>query len=200
MEASNADVQDTLRLTPQQVRSIFEALDRRDAMAGEGQDRRAHARRAFSALHPVPFEVAEAGGSTAKHLVIPRELSASGMSVLHGMFVHPGTRCSVMLPSSNGGQARMEGTVKRCRLVAGRVHEIGIKFEIQRTGDAGAASAGSANSAPLGALVNTEDKEARELISLLAAMLSEQAKRNEPGANLQSLVRELSKECARLAA
>ncbi len=199
MASPNAEAQDTLRLTPSQIRSIFDSLDQRDTLAEGGRDRREHTRRTFSALRSVPFEVSEAGAPAAKYLVVPRELSASGMSLLHGMFVHPGTRCAVVLPANNGGQARMEGVVKRCRLVAGRVHEIGIKFEIQRSGES-ESHGGAANGASLRTLVNTEDKKTRELISLLAAMLSEQAKSNDPGVNLQSLVREISKESAKLAA
>lgn len=197
MEIASTSAQDTMRLTPQQVRSIFEALDRREAGGGDGKDRRKHERKSFSALKPVPFEVHEQGRPANKFLVIPRDLSASGISVLHGVFLSPGTRCTIVLTSANNGEIRVPGVVMRCQHIAGRVHEVGIKFEAAQ--DQSTQPVSGANWAAKSHSVEMDEKSARELIVILAQMLSEQAQVGSPGANLRSLMQEMNKEILKLA-
>lgn len=192
MDTSNAQPQETLRLTPQQMQSIFEALDQEEAGNAIGKEQRRHARRPFAGLASVPMEVLEPGTPVARFLVIPHNLSAGGISVLHGVFVRPGTRCAVTLAAAHCGAMRMEGVVVRCRLITGRVHELGIKFETQRP------AGSNVESRPASGAQSDEEKKTREIIAILATMLAEQVRSSLPGVDLKSLLRELSKECSRL--
>jgi hypothetical protein len=58
-----------------------------------------------------------------------RNISRSGVGVLLGAFVHPGTQCDIELPRADGGKQTVFGIVQWCRLIQGIVHELGIKFE-----------------------------------------------------------------------
>lgn len=192
MDTPQVQPQETLRLTPQQMKSIFEALDREEAGKTLGKEQRKNARRSFAGLASVPMEVHEPGAPVARFLVIPHNLSSGGISVLHGVFVRPGTRCAVTLAAAHCGAMRMEGVVVRCRLITGRVHELGIKFETQRPAGA------NVESGPVSAVKGDEEKKTREIVAILATMLAEQVRSSLPGVDLKSLLRELSKECSKL--
>lgn len=58
-----------------------------------------------------------------------RNLSRSGMSVLHSSFVYPGTACVICLPHPTRGEAAVRAKVARCVHRAGVVHEVGLTFE-----------------------------------------------------------------------
>ncbi len=62
-------------------------------------------------------------------LAVPRNISTGGISLLYGGFLHQGTACEVMLRSVGGATEPVRGTVRRCRHVSGRFHELGIEFE-----------------------------------------------------------------------
>ena len=63
------------------------------------------------------------------HAVIPRNISRMGMSLLHGKFVYDGTPCVAGLKALDGQLVPVRGKVAWCRLITGRIHEIGIRFE-----------------------------------------------------------------------
>ncbi len=69
------------------------------------------------------------GGSLATIRVACRNLSRTGMSVLHGAYVHPGTACTVLVPHPGPGAAPLEGRVVRCTHRSGLIHEVGIRFD-----------------------------------------------------------------------
>jgi len=60
-----------------------------------------------------------------------RNLSRSGMSVLHNTYMYPGTQCSVMLPHPVRGGVPVSARVARCIHRAGVVHEVGLIFASQ---------------------------------------------------------------------
>jgi len=62
-------------------------------------------------------------------LTISRNVSATGISILHCGFVYPNTPCTLAIPTLWGEVEKIEARVKRCRLVQGRVHELGIEFD-----------------------------------------------------------------------
>ncbi|MCI0574227.1 MAG: response regulator, partial [Myxococcaceae bacterium] len=57
-----------------------------------------------------------------------RNLSSGGVALLHSSFMHPGTRCEVVLVHPERGPVAIEGTVVRCQHRKGVVHEIGVQF------------------------------------------------------------------------
>ncbi|MEK6676056.1 MAG: response regulator [Planctomycetota bacterium] len=70
------------------------------------------------------------GDATFVPFLVPsRDLSAEGMSFLHGGFVHVGARCQVQLISAYGTWTNMLGSIVRCRYLEGGVHEVGVRFD-----------------------------------------------------------------------
>ncbi len=69
------------------------------------------------------------GGSSAAVRVACRNISRAGMSVLHSTFVHPGTRCSVLIPGQDERPVAVRGIVARCTHRSGVIHEVGIRFD-----------------------------------------------------------------------
>jgi hypothetical protein len=63
-----------------------------------------------------------------RYRAIPIDLSATGLGFLHGMFLHPGTVCDIMLMTLSGHTETVRGVVARCELARGRVHKVGLKF------------------------------------------------------------------------
>lgn len=70
------------------------------------------------------------GGSLVTIRVACRNLSRTGMSVLHGAYIHPGTPCTVLVPHPGAlGAAPVEGRVMRCTHRSGMIHEVGVRFD-----------------------------------------------------------------------
>ncbi len=63
-----------------------------------------------------------------RYRVIPMNLSETGFGFLHGMFLHPGTPCDMMLMALSGSIEIVRGKVVRCELVRGKVHQVGLQF------------------------------------------------------------------------
>lgn len=62
-------------------------------------------------------------------LVPTRDISATGLSFLHGGFVHVGTRCTVQLITMHGTWNEVPAVVVRCQYVEGGVHEVAVRFD-----------------------------------------------------------------------
>jgi len=66
--------------------------------------------------------------SPKKHSVTPRNLSERGIAFLHGGFVHLNSKVTVQLITLHGTWHDVEGVVATCRLVRGKLHELGVRF------------------------------------------------------------------------
>jgi CheY-like chemotaxis protein len=118
---------DTLRLT-QRDRKLLT----RDPVAQstfKGADLRARTRHPFQRESGLMVQIQHPGGTVAQFLVQPRDLSSEGMCFLHGGFLYNSTRCIVLMPNAEGKMTSVSGQVVRCRLLFGRVHEIGMHFD-----------------------------------------------------------------------
>ena len=119
---------DSLRLSPAQVRELHNGLDRL-RRADVERELRDNDRFSYRPAEPVGVEIVHPGGSVMRFAVQPRDLSSSGMGFLHGGFIHPGSTCSVELSDKEDKPILARGTVARCRMIKGRVHEVGIAFD-----------------------------------------------------------------------
>lgn len=116
----------SLKLSPAEIRKVMDALNRRGGTAPNGRQRRMR----------VPFEnpnvvieCDDGSSNRVRYQVIARNLSTCGIAFIHGQFMHAGRRCTVEIPTLESGPPfRVEGRVERCRLIAGRVHELSIVF------------------------------------------------------------------------
>jgi len=126
--SSSTNVQDILWLKPQEAAEILRAIEAR-AKDAVGQERRKSPRVPYRATPRVAviIESEEIGKRT--FALIPRNISRTGMSLLHGKFVYDGTPCVAGLKALDGQLVPVRGKVMWCRLIAGRIHEIGIQFE-----------------------------------------------------------------------
>ncbi|MEM1207729.1 MAG: response regulator [Planctomycetota bacterium] len=120
---------DTLRLSPRQIESLLDELQQPRFTDSAGHANRESERFFFTELSGVPLDIVHPGGSDARFSVIPTDLSATGMGLLHGGFLHRGTPVVATLSDMQGSQRRIEGHVTQCLLHSGRVHRIGVVFD-----------------------------------------------------------------------
>ncbi|MCP3902641.1 MAG: response regulator [Planctomycetes bacterium] len=111
-------------------REYEEVLSQMEARCGymPGKDGRIAERFEFP-VADIPIKVEHPDGGTASFLVFGRNISRSGMSVLHGGYLHPGSTCHIVLARVKEGPLVVRGEVRHCRLFAGSCHELGIRFE-----------------------------------------------------------------------
>jgi hypothetical protein len=57
------------------------------------------------------------------------DLSNSGLGFLHGVFVHSGTPCDILLTDVDGRTEIVHARVARCQVARGTVHQVGVRFD-----------------------------------------------------------------------
>lgn len=118
---------DALKMSDQDHQQLLSELDR--GATTVGRDKRRSKRIPYRGVRGLVLQVTHPGGTTVRFLVKPRNISKSGLSVLHGGFIHPGTPCATPLRNLRGQSTVIRGEVVSCRHIRGRVHEIGIRFD-----------------------------------------------------------------------
>lgn len=113
----------TLNLRGRALEALFDLLDADERPRSDRRFVRWQFRR-----ESIEIKLIQTGGTTVFR-VATRDLSRGGMSVLHNHFIHPQTRCEVLLPLPGGGVATAKGWVIRCTHRDGVVHEAGIRFD-----------------------------------------------------------------------
>jgi len=116
----------TIRLGDERIAEILDELDRNDASIESGRQMQRYPYR----VRALVVHMQQPGFPTPVPFLVPgRNISATGSSFLHGGFVHPGTRCLLQVITTGGTWTNAGGTVVRCRLVHGNVHEVGVQFD-----------------------------------------------------------------------
>lgn len=91
-----------------------------------------HPQRAFIrwAFHKAALrvEMRQPSGTISDLHYACRNVSGTGLCLLHNSYVHEGTTCTVHMPTLAGGTSPIPGKIVRCRHVRGLVHELGVKF------------------------------------------------------------------------
>lgn len=118
-----------LRLSPEDyVRLLREA--RRPERSDPGGEHERAPRSAFGAQRTIIVALRPpGGGALSVHRVTPVNMSLTGLAFIHGAFVEDGTECSAIINDVEGLPCQIRGEVTRSRVLSGRAHEIGIKFE-----------------------------------------------------------------------
>lgn len=119
---------DALRMTDQDHEALVAELDR-SSTNSSGRDKRRSKRLPYKNVRGLTLELTHPGGSTVRFVVKPRNISRTGLSVLHGGFIHTGTPCIVPLRSLTGKTTLVGAKVVMCRHIRGRVHELGMVFD-----------------------------------------------------------------------
>lgn len=117
-----------IREDKSRIRAVLSELDRHTPAGRTGVSRRKYKRFNYRASD-IPMVLVMPGGGVGRFLVSARNLSAGGMSFVHGCFVHPESRCRFMLVPSAGEKMTVGGVVRSCRLLSGRLHEVNVQFD-----------------------------------------------------------------------
>ncbi|GJM18691.1 MAG: hypothetical protein DHS20C14_09040 [Phycisphaeraceae bacterium] len=117
----------TINATERDLVRLFDTFAAEGTAQG-GSVHRLHARWPF-ARTSVNATIIHPGGSANELSFACRNLSRTGIGLLHSAFVHPGSRMSVKLPRPDGSVATIHGVVARCEHRHGVIHEVGIRFD-----------------------------------------------------------------------
>ncbi len=115
-----------LRLDDATQRAVYQRLSEIEARGGGTRELE---RFRYTVPEGLDVVFEHPGGTNVKVTVASRDIAACGLSVLHGGFVYPQTRCTVRLKARDGEFVLVSGRVVRCRCISGRVHEVGVKFD-----------------------------------------------------------------------
>ena len=122
----DAEFTNHLHLNSAEQNRLLCRLDQGSA-AGKSAERRRHKRCEYRA-EEIAMIVQHPGGGSGRFLVCARNISASGLSFIHGGYLHPGTECRFLLHRADGSPMALSGEVIHCRHVGGHHHELGIRF------------------------------------------------------------------------
>lgn len=118
---------DTLRLSEKDVASLLSQIESQTPVY-DGSDRRHNRRRRYKKVLRIIVRVAHPGGSDMTFAVRTRDLSGMGVGFFHGSFLYPGTPSTIILPALDGRMIAVSGAIVRCRLLSGKLHEVGVEF------------------------------------------------------------------------
>ncbi|MEE8153376.1 MAG: response regulator [Phycisphaerales bacterium] len=121
-----AEFTNHLHLNSAEQSRLLCRLDQR-SVAGKSAERRRHKRCEYRA-EEIAMIVQHPGGGSGRFLVCARNISASGLSLIHGGYLHPGTECRLLLARADGSPMALSGEVIHCRHIGGHHHELGIRF------------------------------------------------------------------------
>jgi hypothetical protein len=122
------DVRDLLRLSPRRVRALLQRLQEETDASGD-RDRRRSPRIQYSDVSILVVRLRdEPGQRDIYYAMVPRNISSGGVALLHGQFVYPRTSCVIHIPTFDGRIVTVRGSTVHCRMVEGRVHELGVAF------------------------------------------------------------------------
>ncbi len=121
-------IQDILRLSSRQTAEVIQWMDQR-AVARIDEDRRQAPRLAYQHVSRLCVLLENEHKGKRTYALAPRNLGRHGISLLHGKFVYGGTNCVVGLQADDGQVVPVRGKVIWCRLITGRVHELGVRFD-----------------------------------------------------------------------
>lgn len=125
----------TVSLTDAQLSDLFDAAAQQAGVSGiageerERPERRSPTERLAFRHRDIGLVVEHPGGGVGSYYICTRNLTSEGVGVVHGGYLHRGTRCKVLLPTIWGGEEPIRGRVSWCRLLSGMIHEAGIHFD-----------------------------------------------------------------------
>ena len=122
----------TVNITDAQLNEIYESAAHRAGVTGDEEERpeRREAAERLSFRHrDIALIVEHPGGGIGSYHICTRNLTPQGVSVVHGGYLHRGTRAKILLPTIWGGEEAIRGRVLWCRVLSGMIHEAGVRFE-----------------------------------------------------------------------
>ncbi|MBX3373352.1 MAG: PilZ domain-containing protein [Phycisphaeraceae bacterium] len=118
-----------LRLGANEISDVLGGLE--SAAIDSTRSRRRHRRYPYR-RPTIEVDLRQPGdASSRRYEMTPRNLSARGISILHGAFSHIGARVLVHLQSLAEDCRPVEGTIRSCRYVRVGVYELGVEFDTE---------------------------------------------------------------------
>lgn len=124
---SDATCINSLRLSAGELDTIIAALEREQPGSSPKSKRRA--RRWSAQAKKIILTTMDAGGSPKHFSVLARNLSSGGLAVLHGGFIHKGSKCYITLRGIDGKPRTLGATIVRCNHLQKHLHDLGVKFD-----------------------------------------------------------------------
>lgn len=122
MAAQQTPIQ-RLRLGRALLEELVETVDRTDAgYAGRRDALRRPVNRPAVLIQGAPGEVA------SRHEVYIRNVSTSGASVLHTVFLQAQLECTLVMVSDERKPISVPASVVRCNHISGHMHDVGLRF------------------------------------------------------------------------
>lgn len=113
-----------LRLSEEELKAIGRAKAN-----PPGSEKRQHRRVQVPDAFPLLMQLHQSSQSDTVCTLVAKDLSSQGVGFFHASYVHPGTPAKFIMKSRDGEPMALDGTICRCRHIAGRVHELGALFE-----------------------------------------------------------------------
>ncbi len=122
-------LQDLLRITPEEAIQILGRLEG-ETRQSPIPDRRGARRFNYQHVPRIVVHLQDGRyGLENYFIMVPRNISETGIGLLHGQFIYPQTVCTIHHKTLGGKLAGVKGRVVYCRHVLGRVHEVGVQFD-----------------------------------------------------------------------
>lgn len=119
----------TLRMHGPALQRLLDELDAAaDQASSSASSKRDYRRWSLRGVPDIQVDIHQPGGTLTSLRYVCRDLSGSGVGILHNAFIYPGSRCIVHIAVSGKRTTAVPGVVSRCRLTGKGIHEIGIKF------------------------------------------------------------------------
>lgn len=117
----------TVRLNSVELEALLDSLDEQ-AKSTKAAEKRAHKRFRFRRERCV-IHIQQPGDAADMAFLCPtRDISAEGMSFLHGGYVHIGSNCAIYFGGKNSAGNGVCGRVVRCTYVGSGLYDVGVLF------------------------------------------------------------------------
>lgn len=126
----NNDVIDSLRINDAQWHALLDELDREASVVSGAQSGRRDERLPYRNLSILLVTMQFQDGHRQRFRVRTHNISKSGLAFLHGNFVYVGTRAELVLVHRVEGVKKLYSTVRRCEHLTGKIHHIGVEFDL----------------------------------------------------------------------
>ncbi|MEM9082591.1 MAG: response regulator [Planctomycetota bacterium] len=120
-------VTNTLRMNDRELRRILSLINSHDK--GETASSKRRTRRWDASYQKVVVSTMDEHARMTHTLAILRNISETGLSYVHGQFMHINRECTIAIRDNQGQPRAVAGKIVRCSHVDGRFHEIGVRFD-----------------------------------------------------------------------
>lgn len=120
---------DLIRLEPQRLRELILEVEQLSLAADHpGERRKTYRHRCMD--YPFALGLLQHPGGSVTHCKLkPRNIAQGGIALIHGAYVHPNTRCAILVRFGGGSNTLVRGHAVHCRHLSAHVHEFGLRFD-----------------------------------------------------------------------